>query len=258
MARCNSVSGLRAGRFLTPQISRHAAAELFGTLRRMVRMSLTMMARIAGAALLTMAAVPASAQSNTNTTVDSIMSLFGLKQDESPEIDYRERAPLVVPPSNQLRPPEERGARRTASWPNDPDVQRRQREAAERKILPTERDTYRMGGTNNTKLSIDEIRAGRVAGANVNTTPKPSYGDGNRDAHWLNPDQLRALDRPKEAEQQIAAGQEPPRRYLTDPPPGLRKPSANAPLVAPRGPINTPKSDRDVASPYEWQKPQTE
>jgi hypothetical protein len=203
----------------------------------------------------TFAASPARAQA---TTIDSLMTIMGLKSSESgPEIEYRERAPLVVPPKIQLRPPEEPAAKRNAAWPNDPDVQRRKAREAEARIPKTEQDSYKLN--QNSRLSIDEIRAGRREGANVNTTPRQVYGDNSREEHWLNPNQLRALDRKTEPDKVVAAGVEPDRRYLTDPPSGYRKPSANAPLAAPRGAITVKQTDNEEASPYEmWKKRSTD
>jgi hypothetical protein len=200
------------------------------------------------------AGAPVQAQS---TTIDSLMTIMGLKSgDSGPEIEYRERAPLVVPPKIQLRPPEEPASKRNAAWPNDPDVQRRRAREAEAKIPKTERDSYKLD--QNPRLSIDDIRAGRREGANVNTTPKPVYGENSREEIWLSPDKLRALDR-KTAPDKVAAGVEPDRRYLTDPPTGYRLPSANAPIAAPRGAITVKQTDNEEASPYEmWKKRTTD
>ena len=51
---------------------------------------------------------PAMAQSET---LNTLMGLFGLSPDEEkPEIEYRERAPLVVPPRMELRTPQQSAA----------------------------------------------------------------------------------------------------------------------------------------------------
>ena len=49
---------------------------------------------------------------------------LGLKDPNAPTIDYRERSPLVVPPSRDLPPPQARAIPRDPSWPNDPDAAR--------------------------------------------------------------------------------------------------------------------------------------
>jgi hypothetical protein len=61
---------------------------------------------------------------------------LGLRRDGE-GIDYRERAPLVVPPSRNLPPPQsEASVTANPAWPKDPDVQQRN-VAATKKRLPT-------------------------------------------------------------------------------------------------------------------------
>lgn len=47
---------------------------------------------------------------------------LGLRDPNAPVIDYRERSPLVVPPTRDLPPPQAKAAPRDAAWPKDPDV----------------------------------------------------------------------------------------------------------------------------------------
>jgi hypothetical protein len=63
------------------------------------------------------------------------MKDLGLQRDGQEGIDYRERAPLVVPPSRDLPPPRSEGevADKTAAWPKDPDVRRRKEATAAEK-----------------------------------------------------------------------------------------------------------------------------
>ena len=86
-------------------------------------MAFKLSARLALAAASMAAALsfgsPAMAQSET---LNSVMGFLGLQSDDKPEIEYRERAPLVVPPKMELRPPQQSGAGRTAAWPTDADV----------------------------------------------------------------------------------------------------------------------------------------
>src|SRR5712691_3691468 len=66
------------------------------------------------------------------------MKDLGLKRDGD-GIEYRERAPLVVPPSRNLPPPQPEGSAVAANpaWPKDPDLagRRKQATAAERAKL---------------------------------------------------------------------------------------------------------------------------
>jgi hypothetical protein len=59
---------------------------------------------------------------------------LGLKDPNSPTIDYRERSPLVVPPSRDLPPPQARAIPRDPSWPNDPDSARSKARESKRKL----------------------------------------------------------------------------------------------------------------------------
>ena len=77
------------------------------------------------------------ADDDENVPLDSkifrqFMKDLGLKREGDAMIDYRERAPLVVPPSRDLPPPRDEAevAAKTTAWPKDPDVNRRKQEAA--------------------------------------------------------------------------------------------------------------------------------
>ena len=63
------------------------------------------------------------------------MKDLGLSRSGDGMIEYRERAPLVVPPSRNLPPPrgEEEVAAKTPAWPKDPDVKRRKEATAAEK-----------------------------------------------------------------------------------------------------------------------------
>ena len=52
------------------------------------------------------------------------MEGLGLKRDGEANINYQERAPLVIPPSRNLPPPERTDAAiaNNPAWPKDPDV----------------------------------------------------------------------------------------------------------------------------------------
>lgn len=133
-----------------------------------------------------------------------------------PEIDYRERAPLVVPPKRELVSPQERAASRNTQWPNDPDVERRKRELNEARLpVPTYQERP--------ELPAREMQAGRKAGAGVGHTAQGILNDNHRDLMIIHPDVLRSTGIKKD--EVLAVGEEPPRRYLTDPPTGYRRAS---------------------------------
>ena len=70
-----------------------------------------------------------------------IMKGLGLRKDEGSGIDYRERSPLVLPPSNQINvlpsPEDVANSKKAANWPDDPDIKRvKLRREQERKRKP--------------------------------------------------------------------------------------------------------------------------
>ena len=80
------------------------------------------------------------ANDDENVPLDSrlfrqFMKDLGLRREGGAEIDYRERAPLVVPPSRDLPPPRDEAdvVAKTPAWPKDPDVARRKQELAAEK-----------------------------------------------------------------------------------------------------------------------------
>jgi hypothetical protein len=65
--------------------------------------------------------------------IRGFMNTLGFQRDGT-GIEYHERAPLVVPPSRDLPPPESEGvAKRSPAWPKDPDVARRKQATAAEK-----------------------------------------------------------------------------------------------------------------------------
>ena len=202
--------------------------------------TLALMASLAGTA-------PARAQSDT---ISSVMSMLGLKDDDKPEIEYRERAPLVVPPKMDLRPPQQSPARANAAWPTDPDVVKKRKEAAQAKVPRTETLTYKLN--EGKALSVDEMRGGRVAGAGLNTGPANPYQDELRREFWTGgPVGGNAKPNP---EANLLAAQEPDRRFLTDPPTGYRAPSDKASRKLPGRGIEPKVSDNEEASPWTFNK----
>ncbi len=190
---------------------------------------------VAGSAAFVAAPTPASAQG----LVDIGRFILGIPAEEKPPIDYRERAPLVVPPSTNLRPPVEAGSpeERRANWPQDPDVAARRKAAADaRKPVMVDSVTGNEIGGPVRRLTPEQIRAGRVAGQEVTTVPqRPRYDD--RDFHNV----MGGLSTLREMDKQTATTAdgrldrtEPRREFLTDPPAGLRRPADNAPFRATR------------------------
>jgi hypothetical protein len=189
--------------------------------------------RSAGTALvlalpLGLAAPAAQAQG----LLDVGRALLGLPTgDEKPDINYRERAPLVVPPDAQrLRPPAERAdAEQRANWPQDPDVIAR-RKAAEDAKKPIYSPTDRQLGRTAT---VEELRAQRRAGVTVNSHQDTPLNDRSQ-VNQLGGIEMLRNQRDAQRTRGSEPYVEPKREYLTDPPVGARAAAANAPVRATR------------------------
>jgi hypothetical protein len=148
-------------------------------------------------------------------------------KEEKPQIDYRERAPLVPPPSTAALPkplPKNALAQSSGQWPIDPDEERREAKIAEERIPITQTRWSRM--ERDPKLRPGELGGRRTEGAGLNDP----YSRGGLDVTpVLTPRQLREQGT-KAADASVAAQvAEPPRRRLTDPPMGYRAPAPGAP-----------------------------
>jgi hypothetical protein len=186
-------------------------------------------------AVSSLVTAPAKAQG----LLDLGRMIIGLPAEEKDPIDYRARAPLVVPPGQTLRPPQEAVApdQRRANWPQDPDVLER-RKAAEEARKPKSIDTVvGRDGTPVRRMTVQEIRAGRVAGQEVVTTPQQLQDERSRANVYGGLSALREMDK-SSAQSRDTSGNlsrdEPRREFLTEPPTGLRRAADNAPYRATR------------------------
>ncbi len=137
------------------------------------------------------------ADGDNTTAWNKFMRTIGVQKppDQNADIDYRERAPLVVPPSRDLPAPQTASAQPTGNWPKD----------------PSKRDK-----TNKAKVSLVPETAVQ--------TPNPPH----EKKPWYNP--AGWFDKEEYA---VFAG-EPARQDLTDPPAGYRIPSPGQPYgIAP-------------------------
>src|ERR1043166_4877768 len=148
-----------------------------------------------------------------------------------PGIDYRERSPLVVPPSRDLPPPEAAAASRNPAWP---------KEQVKKRAAAPPKTNVRAGpeppGTS-AAMPPDELRRGAKPGAGRITDPSQSGSvEEPNTGRPLRPQELGAtnlftwgnLMRGHTAETAPFTG-EPSRSALTQPPPGYQTPSPNAP-----------------------------
>ncbi len=161
-------------------------------------------------------------------------------KDGEARINYEERAPLVIPPSRALPPPERSDAviANNPAWPKDPDVQRRKVEAVQeqKETLSTSEQILR----DESRLSPAEMTPGPKP-RTVRRSPPPDtsqssgYGYGDKlSASQLGYkgnlfDRMFSKDKKKDSDDVANFTQEPPRTALTEPPPGYQTPSPEQP-----------------------------
>lgn len=194
------------------------------------------------AGMVGVAGPAAAADDGYQDVLSSVLTAVGvLTPDVSPEIDYRERAPLVLPPKNSLEKPVAAGTGRTAAWPQDPDVIKRRR-AAEDARAPSPN----LLGNPNQMLSKTDLLQGRTASADNSIRANRCHNQGNqRGCLVISPDELRAESARYQSsglgdKQELAVGEEPERMYLTQPPKGYMKTTKTVKVTA-EAPV--PRSD---------------
>lgn len=152
----------------------------------------------------------------------NLMAGLGWKRDGD-GINYRERSPLVVPPTMNLPQPETANvAAKNPAWPKDPDVQRTKQLRAERKKprktieeesvpeLPGQLNRPGAAIARTTRRSVDD-KDPTLPSSNAELNAKSVF----------NLDSL--LGRNKNEYTTFVT--EPPRATLIEPPPGYRTPS---------------------------------
>jgi len=185
-------------------------------------------------------AMPVQAAEDTNT-FNSFLGFFGMQFDKPPEdaIDYRARAPLVVPPKLDLPPPQRADARRPADWPKDPDVVARRKAEAD-----SHRPAPQITPNTRAELTKDQLMAGQSEVIKLDDGKSDGCGAlGGASSCGGSPWQYvtEKLGMAKKDDEVVLTGEEPPRKYLTEPPPGYRVPTANTKLIP-----DKPKTDADA------------
>src|SRR5262245_44957969 len=113
---------------------RGSAMMTFGWTKRALRLAFGGALGLAVVAAVAPSSVRAQDDEEEKTTfwnfdkkvMNQVMRGLGLRNgNENNQIEYRERSPLVIPPSRDLPQPQEASAGRTPAWPADPDVKRR-------------------------------------------------------------------------------------------------------------------------------------
>lgn len=147
-------------------------------------------------------------------------------EDKEPPIQYRERGRLVLPPKMVLPAPASPAAQKTQAWPVDPDIEKvRKAKEAARTILLSQSDTQAERDGN--RLSPEQLRADHSPpGKDAAADRRCSSETNKRGCEWVpfrNVMETVGLAKSDE----VVAGQEPDRDWLTDPPKGYRVPTNN-------------------------------
>ncbi len=138
----------------------------------MPRISFTR-ATFTGLALTVGLGIALPAQAQEGTLLRDIFGRIGILEPEQPQIEYRERAPLVVPPSRDLPPPrptEQVGD--APNWPQD----RRDRLAREEQ-MELERFQERVRAGDGAREDTPNLRVPSGAGQAARIDPNDPWGD---------------------------------------------------------------------------------
>jgi len=163
--------------------------------------------------------------------IKNIMRGMGADVDKD-RIDFRERSPLVIPPTQDLPPPQDAAHVSDPAWPNDPDrrkpvkqakpfvngsIATRNMESPEREREPISPEALRNGaipGTDSQRVTAPDPNANKDPGRAFSPTELGFGGFGNLFGY--------------KAEQEPFTN-EPARSNLIQPPAGYQTPSPNYP-----------------------------
>lgn len=175
-----------------------------------------------------------------------IKGLLGINDKD--KIDYRERPPLVVPPSiGTLPAPETSAVNNTPAWPKDPEiVERTKRQKANK---TQKRRTPEEEARALTPAELDA--PGRAARGSSQANPTGPQDSEGPDARALRPNELGAkgsllgkLFSDNTKPESATFTKEPTRTDLTQPPPGYQTPST--------GQVYGISPKQEQAKPFDW------
>lgn len=168
---------------------------------------------------------PASAQEDNFT--EQLLTNLGLVPAPPPDINYRERAPLVVPPTGDVLPPPRSADSITQNpaWPKDADQERKKAEARAARATPT--------SFSDTQATRALTPAEMARGTNANATPGSGQAAARNNSSrpdWLKPGSSGGLGSlwNKQPEKPMTFEGEPEREALIQPPPGYQTPAPGA------------------------------
>lgn len=218
-------------------------------------------AALAVALAAAMLAVPTLARAGDDAVpfdtaiVRSIFKDLGLKRGDEGEINYQERAPLVIPPSRDLPPPQSPGAAlaNNPAWPKDPDIERAKVEQAQEKNRDVQAEIER----EQNPLPPDQLAPGakgRKVARRGYEPPDPSGNNSGDDNYRLTPSELGyfggLFGNMFSAKDDSASARftgEPKRTTLTDPPVGYQTPSPDQPYGVGKE-VGFPKAEKSYTT----------
>lgn len=162
---------------------------------------------------------PAFAFDDRPSTFAPLMSFIGVGKDEPAkgDIDFRERAPIVVPKNLALPAPQPGVGPKVANWPKDPDVSRRRDEDARARV------PQQIYINANPALDKRELMQGRSDAAPVAVDLCDTFVNGVRDCAPTPMEKVKRVFSLGDTNRDvILVGKEPTREYLTEPPRGFR------------------------------------
>jgi hypothetical protein len=196
-----------------------------------------MVVGLAAGLVVTGFAAPARAQEDTNP-LNSVLGFVGMQFDKDREsIDYRARAPIVVPPRLDLPPPKQ--ALRDPAWPKDPDILERRHSAAN-----AQRPAPQLTPQARAELSPAELQRGQGALPTEGPPSECQAGAGTPICLYAPWKALQATLGGAAEPDVVQPGVEPTRTYLTEPPPGYRKATGTI-----KATMEAPKQQPDAADP---------
>ena len=161
--------------------------------------------------------------------IKNIMKGLGADVDKD-RIDFRERSPLVIPPTRDLPAPQEAGTITNPAWPKDPDKVKPVKQA--KPFVNGSIATRNMESPERVPISPEALRNGAIPSGKSETVTAPDPNANKDSGRSLLPTELGFTGFGNlfgyKAEQQPFSG-EPARTNLIQPPAGYQTPSPNYP-----------------------------
>jgi hypothetical protein len=215
---------------------------------RVLAMTVSRLLPLAAALALAGVAPAAAQQADEPTVLQRMLGKIGLLDIPEDPIEYRERAPLVVPPSTALISPNSTVdiSKIDPDWPTDPEALNRRNSPAKQKKQREQDEIFYTGE----RLTSEQMRRGTIS--KQEAAKRPDYvsaGDElSQGKDRYTPSQLgfKGWFGGKQDKPVVFEG-EPERTRLTQPPSGYLTPSPNAPY----GIVEKKKEDHKPETLYD-------